>query len=421
MSDEDSTDYLEAALQYMDQGLIVVRPDLSVAALNVRATELADCPANFAQLRPNFRKILEYQVKTGAISQSYMDSRINEFALQGDTLRETHTYTRKTQSGRWLDVRTTPLPDGGFVRTFTDQTERHAIAEAKRQTDDAYRALFENAAIGIYRCSLDGHLLRANPELVAMHGHHTEEDLLRFGETLAEEIHVDFTRFRDFLDLLARDGRVTDFEVEIYRHLTRERIWISKSAWAIFDAEGEVAGYEGTVVEITERKRIEALVQHAADHDAMTGLPNRAKFQKCLDEAMAKDATFHLAYLDLDKFKSINDTYGHCVGDAVLAAVAQRFAGAVPAQDPVFRMGGDEFAIILYLSDPVEARRALERVIRTLDDPIQLHDLTVTIGVSVGAMKSRGDTAASQILHSADMSMYRAKAISGSALMFHDT
>jgi hypothetical protein len=119
--DNDADEHLNIAFNSMDQGLIVVRADLTVPILNVRATELADCPRGFADTRPNFREILAYQVESGAISQAYMDSSINDFILRGDELVETHSYTRKTASGRWLDVRTTPLPDGGFLRTFAAQ------------------------------------------------------------------------------------------------------------------------------------------------------------------------------------------------------------------------------------------------------------------------------------------------------------
>lgn len=418
-SDKDANEFLNFAFNSMDQGLIVVRADLSVPILNVRATELADCPRSFADTRPSFREILAYQVETGAISQAYMDSSINDFILRGDKLVETHTYTRKTASGRWLDVRTSPLPDGGFVRTFTDQTERHAISLSKQQSDDAYRALFENAAVGIYR-AVDGQLIRVNPALVALHGYHSEDDILRIGKNFAADVHVDAIHHENFKALLQKEGRVTDFESEIYRHLTRERIWISESTWLILDQDGETIGYEGTVVEITERKRLEALIQHAADHDAMTGLPNRARFNQVLNENLGGESPFHLAYLDLDVFKTVNDTYGHGLGDDLLTAVARRFTNVMSAQEPVFRMGGDEFAIIFSENDPTNVRNALERIVETLVRPFQLGDNAVEIDVSIGVTKSVANSTASEILRWADIGLYRAKAIKGSAFVFQE-
>ncbi|MFT6456139.1 MAG: diguanylate cyclase (GGDEF)-like protein/PAS domain S-box-containing protein [Yoonia sp.] len=418
--DNDVNEHLNVALNSMDQGLMVVRADLTVAIFNVRAAELADCPRSFADTRPTFHEILAYQVETGAISQAYMDSSINDFILHGDTLVETHMYTRETASGRWLDVRTRPLPDGGFVRTFTDQTERHAISLAKQQSDGAYRALFENAAVGIYRASADGQLLRVNPALLALHGYHSEDDILRVGKNFAAEVHVDANHLASYGALLQNEGLVTDFESEIYRHLTRERIWISESTWLILDQDGETIGYEGTVVEITERKRLEALIKHAADHDAMTGLPNRARFNQVFNENLGGETPFHLAYLDLDGFKIVNDTYGHLLGDDLLTAAALRFTNVMSVEEPVFRMGGDEFAIILYENDPTFVRKALERIIDTLMQPFQLGDTAVEIGVSIGVTKSVANSTASEILHWADIGMYRAKDIKGSAIVFQE-
>lgn len=418
--DKDVNEHLITAFNSMDQGLIVVRVDLSVPILNVRAAKLLDFPRSFVETRPNFREILSYQVESGAISQAYMDSSINDFILRGDQLVETHTYTRKTVSGRWLDVRTTPLPDGGFVRTFTDQTERHEMSHAKQQSDDAYRALFENAAVGIYRASADSVLMRVNPALVALHGYHSEDDILRIGKNFASEVHVDAIHHANFRALLHKEGRVTDFQSEIYRHLTRERIWISESTWLILDQDGETIGYEGTVVEITERKRLEALVQHAADHDAMTGLPNRARFNRVLRESLGGQTPFHVAYLDIDGFKAVNDTYGHGYGDDLLTAVARRFTNVMSSEEPVFRMGGDEFAIILFDSDPTHVRIALERIIDTLSRPFSLGETTVKVAVSIGAAKSSVNMTASEILQWADTGLYRAKEIKGSALVFQE-
>lgn len=188
--DKDVNEHLNIAFNSMDQVIIIACANLSVPILNVRATELVDCPHSFADTLPNFCEILAYQVETGAISQAYMDSSINDFILRGVQLAETHTYIRKTALARWLDVRTIPLPDGGFVRTFTDRTERHEMSLAKQQSDDAYRTLFENAAVGIYR-AVDGQLIRVNPALVALHGYHSKDDILRVGKKIAGEVNVD--------------------------------------------------------------------------------------------------------------------------------------------------------------------------------------------------------------------------------------
>ncbi len=226
---------LRTTLDSIDKGILVVDANLNVPILSPRAAELIDLPAAFSANPPTFRDILAHQVKVGAITQDYMKSSINGVIFDGHTLKEAHTYTRKTKSGRWLDVRTTPLPSGGFVRTFTNQTTRHRIEDMRKQSDDAYAALFENAAVGIYRCNSARKPVRLNPMLVEMHGYSCEADMLKEIETdgSGNGWYVEPDRRREFHDRLLRDSRVTDFISEICCHLTRKRIWVSKSAWMI--------------------------------------------------------------------------------------------------------------------------------------------------------------------------------------------
>ena len=415
---QNAKSLLNIVVDSMDQGLLVVSADLTVPILSVRATELIDLPRSFADNPPPFPEILAYQVKVGAITAAYMKSSINTFILQGDQMTETHTYTRKTATGRWLDVHTTPLPQGGFVRTFTDQTERHTIAAAKEQSENNYRSLFENAAVGIYRSGVDGIPLRINPELVALIGYRDEEHMLRDLADVATECYVDSKRLNKFREILHRDGRITEFESEVYRHPNRERIWVSESAWVVRDEDGNNAGYEGTVVEVTERKKLESLINHAAHHDALTGLPNRASFNQMLDDAMASRKQFFLAYLDLDGFKAVNDTYGHGLGDDLLVAIASRFRNSLRVEEPVFRMGGDEFAIILFSDDLDQANKTLSRLVTAIEVPFRLGEILVEIGFSAGIAASDPSVRPLDILHQADIGLYRAKEVDGSAISY---
>lgn len=407
-----------SVLDNMDQGVLVVRDDLSVPLLNVRATELIDVPREFADAPPNFTEILAYQVKTGAITENFRVSWINDFLLHGRALRERPHYTRRTPSGRWLDVRTTTLPEGGFIRTFTDQTERYRVNDEKDDSETAYKALFHNAAVGIYRSSLGGQPLRVNPEFVAMNGYHSETDMLLELQDIAAEWYVDGDRRAEFKRIMARDGRVTEFESEVYRHLTRERIWVSETAWPLRGEDGTIIGYEGTVTDITERKRLESALVHAAAHDPMTGLPNRASFHVTMGTALDEGGTHYLAYMDLDRFKQVNDTRGHGCGDALLKAVAERFRDALRNTDNVFRMGGDEFAVLLTHTDARAVRQTLDRIVTAMSTPFTIDGVTVQIGVSVGIVECAGGTKAADLLHLADTALYRAKQAGGGTVKF---
>ncbi len=413
MDTDEATALLRTTLDHMDQGILVVDGNLDVPILSPRAAELIDLPAAFAANPPSFRDILAHQVKVGAITQDYMESSINAVIIDGHALKEAHTYTRKTKNGRWLDVRTTPLPSGGFVRTFTDQTTRHRIDDMRKQSDDAYAALFENAAVGIYRFNAQRKPVRLNPMLVEMHGYSCEADMLKELENdLSDDgVYVEPGRRDEFHKRLLRDNRVTDFVSEIFCHLTRKRIWVSESAWMIFDSAGKPAGYEGMVLDVSDRKRSVDLIQHAANHDSLTQLPNRSKFNRSLRKWMGKGEPFILMYLDLDQFKPVNDQYGHAVGDGVLFAVSRRLERVFETQSRIYRIGGDEFAALLADEDAQDIDGVQKRIFETLEQPFEIDGQFLTIGISIGHAKWHIDGYdVPQLLQTADAALYANKA-----------
>jgi diguanylate cyclase len=168
--------------------------------------------------------------------------------------------------------------------------------------------------------------------------------------------------------------------------------------------------------ELSRTQAGEHAARHLAAHDELTSLPNRAAFQThlstVLNEAAAQGQVFALLYLDLDGFKSINDTHGHAAGDELLRIVAARLAGAVRAEDMVSRIGGDEFACLLWATPP--SRKAVSRLASTLFDavsaPFQIGVLKLTVCPSIGiAMWPADGQTAESLLARADTAMYSAK------------
>ncbi len=175
-------------------------------------------------------------------------------------------YRRRDGSIFWARVTAAPEPastgkPGRFVGTVIDVDETMRTREALRTAELSHRDIFENAAEGIYRTTPDGRLLRANPALVRLSGYDSEAELLAAVRDIAREWYVDPQRREELKRLLTANGRIADFESEAYRHKTRERIWITEHAWLVRDAEGNPLYYEGTLQDITERKRAEAAVQ----------------------------------------------------------------------------------------------------------------------------------------------------------------
>ena len=174
-----------------------------------------------------------------------------------------------------------------------------------------------------------------------------------------------------------------------------------------------------------ERKRAEERLMYLAQYDHLTGLVNRTLFRDRLVQAMARSKRLQqplgLMLLDLDRFKAVNDTMGHSVGDQLLKAVADRLQACIREVDTVARMGGDEFTIILEgLSSDSDIRIVAQRITNSLAEPFQMKDHTASIGVSIGiTVYPSDDHEIDELLKHADAAMYRAKQQGGSSFQFH--
>ena len=186
-----------------------------------------------------------------------------------------------------------------------------------------------------------------------------------------------------------------------------------------------VQGHFGIVHDITERKQSEALLHFLANHDQLTQLPNRNEFLRRLDEAVARAARYGyrigVLFIDLDRFKNVNDTLGHESGDALLVAVAGRFSETLRGSDTVARLGGDEFTVLLSeISNPQEAAASAQRLRATLAQPFVVQDQEVFASASIGISIYPDDGAdAATLLRNADMAMYRAKDMGRNIFQFY--
>lgn len=204
------------------------------------------------------------------------------------------------------------------------------------------------------------------------------------------------------------------FEIRIPEGKDGERVFdITKLPQ--FHPDGSRRGLVVIARDVTERKIAAARIHHLAHHDNLTGLPNRMLFQERLRDAIAQarraGTSIALLLLDLDKFKEVNDTLGHHVGDLLLRAVAKRLGRCVRETDTVARLGGDEFAVLLTnLADADGASTVAETIIRSIAEPFGLEDSEIVCGVSVGITLFPADGLDSQsLLKNADLALYRSK------------
>ena len=310
--------------------------------------------------------------------------------------------------------------DAAQQRVLRDQEEmqRAALAavreaEQRRHTTEArFRAVFDGAAVGIGVVDLTGRVVDVNAAFGQMLGHHPDAMRGRLVAELVVPAESPQT-WSQFVGLLA--GQQDSFRAET-DHVRPDGtpVHLDLSMTVVRGTDGAPRFAIGVAVDVTERRRLADRLWREARHDPLTGLPNRTLFFEQLAQLLAAGpaAGAGVCYLDLDRFKSVNDTVGHDIGDRVLVAVAQRLTGAVPAGECcVARLGGDEFAVLaLPHPGPGGVVAHAEAVLAALTTPIRVDNHEFTISASVGVvdqLPAGADPA--EVMRAADLALYHAK------------
>jgi diguanylate cyclase (GGDEF)-like protein/PAS domain S-box-containing protein len=234
----------------------------------------------------------------------------------------------------------------------------------------------------------------------------------------------DQVRVREWLSQLAGNVQASGCEFRIVRADGAER-WLLMRGTSVRDAQGQVIRLDGVAIDITERKEYERRIEYLANHDALTDLANRNllgdRLQQALELTRRDGRLLGVLFLDLDRFKDINDSVGHSVGDALLRSVAARLAELVRSCDTVARQGGDEFIILLSEpKDGLEVGQVAQRIVDGLAAPFVVggHELHVTASIGVTVFPLDGDDMQA-LLRNADTAMYRAKEENGNNFQFY--
>ncbi len=299
----------------------------------------------------------------------------------------------------------------GFIQ---DITKRKLNEQALQAAERRYRSIFENTVEGIFQTTADGQYLNANPALAKIYGYDSAEELIFNLNNISKQLYVDTSRRDQFVSIMQSREQFTNFESQVFKR-DGSVIWISENARAVQDEQGDFLYFEGTVEDITERKSYSQKMEYQASHDDLTGLPNRTllkdRLQQAINNADRTSSQLAVVFVDLDKFKDINDSMGHRAGDELLVTMGSRLASCLRDSDTVARAGGDEFVLILSNLYHIQSLSlTLDRILMTIAKPYQIQQrefiVTCSLGVSLYPDDGKDSDA---LLKNADAAMYEAK------------
>jgi diguanylate cyclase (GGDEF)-like protein/PAS domain S-box-containing protein len=329
--------------------------------------------------------------------------------LNASVGRRIHAITKQVKKGAADDDEPNELQlHADELRDLADSVTQYirTTLEAQKSSDERYRRLVELAPDGIIMCT-KANIKFANSAALQLAGVESRYDLI--GAPIAQ-----------FLEFELRNAEQPTGVARAGRWKRKDGTVVEVQVAEIADARDGSAQY--LVRDITDIKNREAALAHRAEHDWLTGLVNRARFESRLHEVLAPGAGGRLGssrqvavlFIDLDGFKPINDRFGHAAGDAVLVAVAGRLKDSTRGSDLVARLGGDEFAVLLEVRDHGEVTRVAERILASLERSIVHDGQDMKVGASIGVADTHiGADAvpltAAELLHAADVAMYVVK------------
>ncbi len=402
-------DLFQTVIEAIPGGISLFDKNLKLVLHNQEFLRLLDFPPSLMMQGPvTLEKLFRFNAERGEYGASDAEKVVNSM-IERVRHPTAHHFERTRPNGTTLDVRGVPLSDGGFVTIYTDVTERRAAAEREHLAQKVYT----HTPTGIIFTDEAHRILSINPATTQMTGYesfelvgHTVQSLASFadamdGETLFQALNT-CGAWQGELQVGRKNGETFPAGIRISR---------------VDDPHsGAPAHYIWILVDITERKLAEERMRHMAQTDALTTLPNRlaliSRLSQLLPEAKRHDWTIAVMFIDLDRFKVINDTLGHQIGDALLCEVASRLTAVTRETDFVARLGGDEFVVVLpAISSPTDAASVGGKIIAALSAPIHAegHELHTSPSIGISLFPNDGMDA-NTLLKSADTAMYHAKA-----------
>jgi len=305
---------------------------------------------------------------------------------------------------------------------YRDISARKQAQEALKKSEERHRTVLEAAPDPVIVRDMAGRVIYLNPAFSRVFGWSLDECQNRAIDFVPEENLPETQQF------LAQIHKGASFSGVETRRFTKsgQIVDVSISGAVFFDSEGKPEGYVNTLQDISERRKKDEELRYVAYHDTLTGLPNRKSFYMCIDDLLQhssrrnSDRSWALMFLDLDKFKQVNDALGHDTGDRLLKGVADRLKECLRETDHLFRLGGDEFTIILTnLSRDIDVARVARKIQNALTRSFRFNGHEIFTSTSIGISVFPNDGwEVEGLVKNADMAMYAAKENGGSDYRF---
>ena len=419
----DQIRLFEEAFNNLSLGVIIFDDKREVVFCNPRYMEIYGLSAE--QVKPGtptsdlIRHRLKLGLKVQETPDDYVRERVGKPVVQ-------HTAVQEFADGRIIRYTIRPMSNGGGMATHEDITEREEMsARLKRQYELTceqeeklrvrnlqFDTAINNMTQGLCFFDADHKLIVCNKRYIEMYD--LPPNRVGPGTPLSEVFDLRFEA--GSTPAMTRDEYLKwRSNVTIPREPSDSIIGMRNGrTFLIRHQPMPDFGWVATHEDITQKRQAELKIEHMAHHDALTGLANRVRLDDRLEQALAQPAHGRMVavhHLDLDRFKAVNDTFGHHAGDGLLKVVASRLRELVRASDTIARIGGDEFVIVQSpISEPSEATLLAERVIAAMAEPFEIDGHQSAAGTSVGIAVSPGDGDDSEtLLRNADLALYRAK------------
>ena len=413
---------LDAALNNMVQGVNMFDAHGRLTVYNERYLQMYRLTPDVVKPGCTIRDLVENRIRKGTFFAIDAEGYIAE--LSGAVLhdRTPSKKMRELTDGRVIAVASQPMAAGGWVVTHEDVTERYRAEKELERTRNFLNTVIENVPVTILvKDARDSRYVLVNRTGEEFFGIPRDRMIGKLAREVFDRANA--AMIDDHDARLIEDHREHFFDVHPIETPGNGVRLMTSTRLPIMGDDGKPQYLVNVIQDVTERKRAEARIAHMAHYDGLTDLPNRVAFNECfattLERAAHENEAFALLSIDLDRFKDVNDVFGHAAGDQLLRAVAKRLGEAAEGAF-LARLSGDEFAIIASGGlQPAGAVAVAERLMAALADNVEINGHRLRVGLSIGiAIYPTDGIDASELIGNADAALYRAKTGGRGAISF---